>query len=68
MHEDEERDTRTPEPVEGRVHIETQTGPLLEELRDKPPEKESEAQTEFYIDRPPSPLFTPKLSGDCVYT
>lgn len=37
-------------------------------MTDKPPEKEQEAQTQFYIDRPPSPLFTPKLSGDCIET
>ena len=32
-------------------------------LTDKPPEREQGIATEFYLDRPPVPLFQPKMSA-----
>jgi hypothetical protein len=53
----QERDTGTPDPVDGRQHMEIQTDHFLEELVDKPPEYSQNVQTDFYIDRPQTPLF-----------
>ena len=55
------RDIPTPEPVPGRLHMELQTEKYVEMLTDKPPEKEEGVATEFYLDRPPVPLFQPKM-------
>ena len=55
------RDIPTPEPVPGRLHIDIQTDPYKEILTDKPPEREQGIATEFYLDRPPVPLFAPKM-------
>ena len=54
---------RTPPPVAGRSHMDTMTDTYLEELSDRPVEVEASAQTEAYLDRPPSPLFVPAKSG-----
>lgn len=51
------RDISTPEPVHGRQHCDIQTSPYKEILTDKPPEREQGIATEFYLDRPPVPLF-----------
>ena len=51
------RDIPTPEPVPGRLHMEIQTEKHVENLTDKPPEREEGVATEFYLDRPPVPLF-----------
>ena len=51
------RDIPTPEPVPGRAHIDVQTEKYVEQLTDKPPEREEGVATEFYLDRPPVPLF-----------
>ena len=60
------RDIPTPEPVPGRLHMDIQTDPYKEILTDKPPEREQGIATEFYLDRPPVPLFAPKMpSKDC---
>lgn len=60
------RDIPTPEPVPGRAHIDIQTSPYKEILTDKPPENEQGIATEFYLDRPPVPLFQPLMpSKDC---
>lgn len=60
------RDIPTPEPVPGRSHMDIQTSPYKEILTDKPPEREQGIATEFYLDRPPVPLFQPKMpSKDC---
>lgn len=59
----EEREISTPEPVDGRQHIDVQTENLLEELTDKPVEYEIDVQTDFYIDRPPTPQFIPTKRG-----
>lgn len=43
-----------------------QTDEYKEYLMDKPEEHEVGVATEFYLDRPPVPLFTPKMpSKDC---
>jgi hypothetical protein len=45
----------------GRKHTDIQTDEYREMLRDKPEENEIGVATEFYLDRPPVPLFTPKM-------
>jgi hypothetical protein len=56
----------SPEPVEGRQHIDVQTELYLEELSDLIEETEVECQTDAFLDRPPSPLFIPAKTGvDC---
>ena len=55
------RDIPTPEPVPGRIHADVQTEKYVEMLTDKPPEREEGVATEFYLDRPPVPLFQPKM-------
>lgn len=66
--EDFQRTTKTPEPVDGRTHIDTQTEALLEVLTNKPPEKEIETQTDPRHDRPSSPLFNPPKYGVDIET
>ena len=63
-----EREAGTPEPVEGRQHIDIQTDNIPEELSEKPVELNIEVQTDYYIDRPPTPLFMPKKIGEDVDT
>ena len=41
--------------------MEIQTEKYVEILTDKPPEQEQGVATEFYLDRPPVPLFQPKM-------
>ena len=53
----------SPEPVPGRQHMYSQTDEYLEELVDRPPEKEATTQTDALMDRPPSPLFMPAKIG-----
>jgi radial spoke head protein 3 len=53
----------TPPPVRGRVHMDVQTETYLEELSDRPPERDESTQTDALKDRPPSPLFIPEKSG-----
>jgi hypothetical protein len=43
------------------MHNEIQTEKYVEVLTDKPPEREEGVATEFYLDRPPVPLFQPKM-------
>ena len=64
------RDIPTPEPVPNRVHADVQTEKYVEMLTDKPPEREEGVATEFYLDRPPVPLFQPKMPAkeNCKYT
>lgn len=54
---------RTPEPVEGRKHIDIQTDAYLEELTDTIPEVDNTTQTDAFLDRPPTPLFIPQKTG-----
>merc|ERR1719337_483162 len=53
----------TPEPVVGRKHMDIQTDSYLEELTERTVEFEAETQTDFLLDRPPSPLFMPAKVG-----
>jgi len=53
----------TPEPVQGRHHIDVQTDAYLEEVSDKVPEHDVETQTDEFLDRPASPLFIPMKTG-----
>lgn len=55
------RDIPSPEPVLGRIHCSIQTDQYVEQLTDKPPEEEIGVATEFYLDRPPVPLFQPRM-------
>lgn len=59
---------QTPEAVDGRKHIDVQTELYLEELSDRVPEADAEAQTDAFLDRPPSPLFVPPKTGIDVAT
>lgn len=59
---------RTPEPVEGRKHIDVQTELYLEELSDRVEEKDMECQTDAFLDRPPTPLFIPAKTGVDITT
>lgn len=45
----------------GRQHLFVQTDEYIENLTDKPPTQEMGIATEFYLDRPPVPLFQPKM-------
>lgn len=55
--------TSTPRPLHNRHNLEVQTDDYIETLTDKPPEQEMDAQTDFYIDKPPDRLFKPKKNG-----
>jgi len=59
---------RTPEPVDGRRHVDIQTENYLEELSDRVPEVDDSTQTEAFMDRPPSPLFIPTKTGTDAQT
>lgn len=56
------------EPVPGRKHMDIQTDSYLEELTERTVEFEAETQTDFLLDRPPSPLFMPAKIGVDVDT
>ncbi|KAM3931996.1 radial spoke head protein 3 homolog [Leptodactylus fuscus] len=60
--------SRSPEPVEGRKHIDVQTELYLEELSDRVEEKDMACQTDAFLDRPPTPLFIPAKTGADVAT
>jgi hypothetical protein len=53
----------TPQPIEGRKHIEIQTEKYLEEVTDIVTECEAYTQTDPFMDRPESPVFLPAKSG-----
>jgi len=58
---------RTPEPMEGRKHIDVQTELYLEELTDRVEEADISTQTDAFLDRPPTPLYVPAKTGvDCA--
>lgn len=59
---------RTPDPVEGRKHIDVQTELYLEELTDRVEEADIQTQTDAFLDRPPTPLFIPAKTGIDVAT
>eukprot|EP00294_Goniomonas_avonlea_P016186 CAMPEP_0114552940 /NCGR_PEP_ID=MMETSP0114-20121206/7389_1 /TAXON_ID=31324 /ORGANISM="Goniomonas sp, Strain m" /LENGTH=332 /DNA_ID=CAMNT_0001737843 /DNA_START=220 /DNA_END=1218 /DNA_ORIENTATION=+ len=58
----------TPEPVEGRKHMDIQTDVFLEEISDRPVEADVGSQTDAFMDRPPSPMFVPMKTGVDVET
>ena len=60
--------SQTPEPVEGRKHIDIQTELYLEELTDRVEEADISTQTDTFLDRPSTPLFIPAKSGVDVST
>ncbi|KAF6365245.1 radial spoke head 3 [Rhinolophus ferrumequinum] len=59
---------QTPEPVEGRKHVDVQTELYLEEIADRIIEVDVECQTDAFLDRPPTPLFIPAKTGKDVAT
>ncbi len=59
---------KSPEPVEGRKHIDVQTELYLEELSDRVEEADVDCQTDAFLDRPPSPLFIPAKTGKDICT
>lgn len=58
----------TPEAISGRKHMDIQTDSYLEELTERTVEFEAETQTDFLLDRPPSPLFMPAKIGVDIQT
>ena len=48
-------------PVKGRVHMDVQTETYLEELSDRPPERDGSTQTDYPEGSSSSPLFMPEL-------
>jgi radial spoke head protein 3 len=52
-----DRNISTPEAIPGRQHSEIQTEEYFERLQDKPQSDKIGVATEFYLDRPPVPLF-----------
>ncbi|XP_012676418.1 radial spoke head protein 3 homolog [Clupea harengus] len=59
---------RTPEPLEGRKHMNVQTELYLEELGDRVEESSVECQTDAFLDKPATPLFKPAKTGRDVTT
>ncbi|XP_045400618.1 radial spoke head protein 3 homolog isoform X1 [Lemur catta] len=59
---------RTPEPLEGRKHVDVQTELYLEEIADRVVEVDVECQTDAFLDRPSTPLFIPAKTGKDVDT
>jgi hypothetical protein len=57
------RQVRTPEPEVGREHREIQTELYLEEIVSRPLEVDASAQTDQFIDRPPTPVYIPRKRG-----
>jgi len=62
------------EPLHNRINVQvdciTGNDAILKpiELWDKPPDREIDIQTDFYIDRPPTPRFIPTKTGKDVST
>eukprot|EP01006_Ploeotia_vitrea_P015046 TRINITY_DN41649_c0_g2_i1.p1 TRINITY_DN41649_c0_g2~~TRINITY_DN41649_c0_g2_i1.p1 ORF type:complete len:329 (-),score=64.47 TRINITY_DN41649_c0_g2_i1:133-1119(-) len=63
LNEEAAKRSTTPEPIEGRKHIEIQTEQYLEELTDKVEENTVDTQTDPMMDRPPTPLYVPFKTG-----
>ncbi|XP_028350535.2 LOW QUALITY PROTEIN: radial spoke head protein 3 homolog [Physeter macrocephalus] len=59
---------RTPDPVEGRKHVDVQTELYLEEIADRIIEVDVECQTDAFLDKPPTLLFIPAKTGKDVAT
>ena len=58
----------TPEPADGRKHIDVQTEQYLEELTDRPVEVDIDTQTDAFMDQLPAPIFIPMKTGVDVET
>ncbi|CAG5108380.1 Similar to RSPH3: Radial spoke head protein 3 homolog (Homo sapiens) [Cotesia congregata] len=56
----------SPPPVPGRKHEPVQTDLYLEELLEKPQESEAATQTDYFLDRPSTPLHCPVLVGKTI--
>ncbi|XP_017876491.1 uncharacterized protein LOC108622888 isoform X2 [Ceratina calcarata] len=54
----------SPPPVPGRKHEPVQTEVYLEELFEKPDEVEVATQTDYFLDRPPTPAACPEKVGE----
>ncbi|CAK9832138.1 Radial spoke head protein 3 homolog [Anthophora retusa] len=54
----------SPPPVPGRKHEPVQTEVYLEELFEKPDEAEVATQTDYFLDRPPTPRYCPDKVGE----
>jgi len=54
---------KTPEAPPGKQNIDIQTDQFVAELTDKAPVYEIGCQTEFKVDRPPTPHKMPKIAG-----
>jgi len=53
----------SPPPIVGRQHAEVQTEMYLEAISDRVEQTDSSAQTDYLIDRPSTPIFTPGKVG-----
>ncbi|KAG8308119.1 Radial spoke head protein 3 [Homalodisca vitripennis] len=53
----------TPPPVDGRNHVIVQTDQFMEELFDHPPGATVSCQTDFFLDRPETPIYVPSKTG-----
>ncbi|CAL7942923.1 unnamed protein product [Xylocopa violacea] len=58
----------SPPPVPGRKHEPVQTEVYLEELFDKPDEADVATQTDYFLDRPPTPRHCPEKVGEDACT
>nr|XP_033325569.1 radial spoke head protein 3 homolog isoform X1 [Megalopta genalis] len=58
----------SPPPVPGRKHEPVQTEVFLEELYDKPDEFDVATQTDYFLDRPPTPPYCPPKVGQDAST
>ncbi|KAG7199091.1 hypothetical protein KM043_017986 [Ampulex compressa] len=58
----------SPPPVPGRKHEPVQTEVFLEELFEKPDESEIATQTDYFLDRPPTPKYCPAKTGQDACT
>ncbi|OAD60490.1 Radial spoke head protein 3 like protein [Eufriesea mexicana] len=58
----------SPPAVPGRKHEPVQTEVYLEELFEKPDETDVATQTDYFLDRPPTPTYCPKKIGEDAST
>ncbi|XP_076246930.1 radial spoke head protein 3 isoform X2 [Calliopsis andreniformis] len=58
----------SPPPVPGRKHEPVQTDIFLEELSEKPDEATVGTQTDYFLDRPPTPKYCPDKVGEDAST
>ncbi|XP_076021406.1 radial spoke head protein 3 homolog B-like [Genypterus blacodes] len=65
---DQTRVLRTPKSLQGRKHVDVQTEYYLEELNDVIDTNNIDCQTDAFLDRPSTPLFTPPKFGENVGT